>query len=95
MRRRDGWIPPLYAPSTLSTWRLGWLWATTWTPSSRTPIAAPRARPARSNTAIARTLLVSNASVEKYVTNIFAKLGLPPSGADHRRVLAVLRYLES
>jgi DNA-binding NarL/FixJ family response regulator len=49
----------------------------------------------RSNTAIARALFVSNASVEKYVTNIFAKLGLPPSEADHRRVLAVLRYLES
>jgi DNA-binding NarL/FixJ family response regulator len=49
----------------------------------------------RSNTAIARSLFVSNASVEKYVTNIFAKLGLPPSDADHRRVLAVLRYLES
>jgi DNA-binding NarL/FixJ family response regulator len=49
----------------------------------------------RSNTAIARALHVSNASVEKYVTNIFIKLGLPPSEADHRRVLAVLRYLES
>jgi DNA-binding NarL/FixJ family response regulator len=49
----------------------------------------------RSNTGIARALFVSNASVEKYVTSIFAKLGLPPSEADHRRVLAVLRYLES
>jgi DNA-binding NarL/FixJ family response regulator len=49
----------------------------------------------RSNAGIARALSVSNASVEKYVTNIFGKLGLPPSEADHRRVLAVLRYLES
>ena len=49
----------------------------------------------RSNSAIAATLSVSSASVEKYVTSIFAKLGLPPSDADHRRVLAVLRYLGS
>jgi hypothetical protein len=34
-------------------------------------------------------------SVEKHVGNIFSKLGLAPSDADHRRVLAVLRYLES
>jgi hypothetical protein len=31
--------------------------------------------------------------VEKYVTNIFVKLDLPPTDTDHRRVLAVLRYL--
>jgi DNA-binding NarL/FixJ family response regulator len=49
----------------------------------------------RSNGAIAETLFLSYASVEKYVTGIFGKLGLPPSPADHRRVLAVLRYLES
>jgi DNA-binding NarL/FixJ family response regulator len=49
----------------------------------------------RSNSAIAAALVVSSASVEKYVTSIFAKLGLPPSDADHRRVLAVLRYLGS
>ncbi len=49
----------------------------------------------RSNSAIALALAVSSASVEKYVTSIFAKLGLPPSDADHRRVLAVLRYLDS
>jgi DNA-binding CsgD family transcriptional regulator len=49
----------------------------------------------RSNAAIAAALFVSYASVEKYVTSIFAKLGLPPAAADHRRVLAVLRYLES
>ena len=49
----------------------------------------------RSNTAIAKTLFVSERAVEKHVANIFSKLGLAPSDADHRRVLAVLRYLES
>jgi DNA-binding NarL/FixJ family response regulator len=49
----------------------------------------------RSNAAIAQTLVVSERSVEKHVGNIFSKLGLAPSDADHRRVLAVLRYLES
>ena len=49
----------------------------------------------RSNTAIAGILFVSEKSVESHVGNIFNELGLPPSDADHRRVLAVLRYLES
>ncbi len=49
----------------------------------------------RSNGAIAGCLVVSERGVEKHVANIFSKLGLPPSGADHRRVLAVLRYLGS
>jgi DNA-binding NarL/FixJ family response regulator len=48
----------------------------------------------RSNTAIAEILVVSERSVEKHVGNIFSKLGLAPSDADHRRVLAVLRYLQ-
>jgi DNA-binding NarL/FixJ family response regulator len=48
----------------------------------------------RSNSAIARILVVSERSVEKHVGNIFMKLGLAASDADHRRVLAVLRYLE-
>jgi DNA-binding NarL/FixJ family response regulator len=49
----------------------------------------------RSNGAIAAILVVSERAVEKHVSNIFAKLGLAPSDADHRRVLAVLRYLEA
>ena len=49
----------------------------------------------RSNGAIAGILVVSERGVEKHVGNIFSKLGLAPSDADHRRVLAVLRYLES
>ena len=48
----------------------------------------------RSNEAIARALVVTDRAVEKHVANIFGKLGLPASRADHRRVLAVLRYLE-
>jgi DNA-binding NarL/FixJ family response regulator len=49
----------------------------------------------RSNGAIAAALVISERAVEKHVANIFSKLGLAPSDADHRRVLAVLRYLES
>jgi len=49
----------------------------------------------RSNAAIASTLVISEGAVEKHVANIFAKLDLPVSQADHRRVLAVLRFLES
>ena len=49
----------------------------------------------RSNGAIAAGLVVSERAVEKHVANIFSKLGLPPSDTDHRRVLAVLRYLGS
>ncbi len=49
----------------------------------------------RSNGAIAGVLVVSDRAVEKHVGSIFSKLGLAPSDADHRRVLAVLRYLES
>jgi DNA-binding NarL/FixJ family response regulator len=48
----------------------------------------------RSNGAIADRLVVSDRAVEKHVSNIFSKLGLPPSDSDHRRVLAVLTYLE-
>ena len=47
----------------------------------------------RSNAAIAAELVVGDGAVEKHINNIFAKLGLPPADRDHRRVLAVLRYL--
>jgi DNA-binding NarL/FixJ family response regulator len=47
----------------------------------------------RSNSAIADRIAVSERAVEKHISNIFSKLGLPPSGSDHRRVLAVLAYL--
>jgi DNA-binding NarL/FixJ family response regulator len=47
----------------------------------------------RSNNGIVDALQVSHSAVEKYVSNIFAKLDLPPTHADHRRVLAVLKYL--
>jgi DNA-binding NarL/FixJ family response regulator len=49
----------------------------------------------RSNSAIARQLVVSDGAVEKHVSNIFTKLDLPPASNDHRRVLAVLRWLDS
>jgi DNA-binding NarL/FixJ family response regulator len=48
----------------------------------------------RSNTAIARALVVSEGAVEKHVRNIFTKLDLPPDdGEINRRVLAVLAFL--
>ncbi|MEV4186341.1 response regulator transcription factor, partial [Streptosporangium canum] len=47
----------------------------------------------RSNAAIARTLVVTEAAVAKHIASILAKLDLPPAGDDHRRVLAVLAYL--
>jgi DNA-binding NarL/FixJ family response regulator len=47
----------------------------------------------RSNAAIAQALVVSDGAVEKHVTNIFSKLDLLPADQDHRRVLAVLRWL--
>lgn len=47
----------------------------------------------RSNAAIAASLVVGEGAIEKHVTNIFAKLDLPPADTDHRRVLAVLRWI--
>ncbi|WP_073487266.1 response regulator [Streptoalloteichus hindustanus] len=47
----------------------------------------------RSNTAIARGLVVSDGAVEKHIGNIFAKLNLEPTSDEHRRVRAVLTYL--
>jgi DNA-binding NarL/FixJ family response regulator len=49
----------------------------------------------RSNAAIAEALIVTERAVEKHVTSIFSKLDLPPSAEDHRRVLAVLRFLRA
>jgi DNA-binding NarL/FixJ family response regulator len=69
---------------------------------SRTPLGSltPRERDVltlmaegRSNSAIATTLVVGGGAVEKHINNIFTKLGLAPADSDHRRVLAVLRYL--
>jgi DNA-binding NarL/FixJ family response regulator len=48
----------------------------------------------RSNAAIAAELVVSDRAVEKHVTGIFSKLDLPSSSDDHRRVLAVLQFLD-
>jgi DNA-binding NarL/FixJ family response regulator len=49
----------------------------------------------RSNAAIAAELVVTEGAVEKHISSIFAKLGLPDTPSDHRRVLAVLTYLRS
>jgi DNA-binding NarL/FixJ family response regulator len=69
---------------------------------SRHPLASltPREREVlalmaegRSNGAIAAALVVGEGAVEKHINSIFTKLGLAPADRDHRRVLAVLRYL--
>jgi DNA-binding NarL/FixJ family response regulator len=48
----------------------------------------------RSNAAIGAALVVTAGAVEKHIANIFTKLQLPQTGTDHRRVLAVLAYLQ-
>lgn len=48
----------------------------------------------RSNAAIAEELVLTVGAVEKHIANILMKLRLPPSESDHRRVLAVLTYLQ-
>jgi DNA-binding NarL/FixJ family response regulator len=48
----------------------------------------------RSNAGIAKTLFVTEGTVEKHVHSILAKLRLPETGDDHRRVLAVIAFLE-
>ncbi|MEU4218495.1 response regulator transcription factor [Actinoplanes sp. NPDC026623] len=69
---------------------------------NRDPLAALTARErevltlmaqGRTNAAIAKALVLTNSSVEKHVTGIFMKLDLPAHTDDHRRVLAVLRYI--
>jgi DNA-binding NarL/FixJ family response regulator len=49
----------------------------------------------RTNRAIAERLVVTERAVEKHVTSVLGKLGLPVSAGDHRRVLAVLAFLQS
>jgi DNA-binding NarL/FixJ family response regulator len=49
----------------------------------------------RSNAGVAAALVLTLGTVEKHVASIFGKLGLPASESDNRRVLAVLRYLDS
>lgn len=49
----------------------------------------------RSNAGIADRLVITEGAVEKHVANIFAKLDLPVSESDNRRVLAVVRYLQT
>jgi DNA-binding NarL/FixJ family response regulator len=62
------------------------------TPREREVLAAMAE--GKSNQGIAAALFVTEAAVEKHVTSIFHKLGLTPTAGEHRRVLAVLRYLE-
>jgi DNA-binding NarL/FixJ family response regulator len=47
----------------------------------------------RSNSGVAAELVVSESAVAKHINSIFTKLDLPKADADHRRVLAVLRFL--
>jgi DNA-binding NarL/FixJ family response regulator len=70
----------------------------------RDPLAALTARErevlqlmaeGRTNAAVASALVVSEGAVEKHISSIFLKLGLTPADSDHRRVLAVLRFLEA
>ena len=85
-------------------------WTPRWSASSSAPAATPANSPAltprerqvlaliaegRSNAAIAETLVITHGVVTKHIASIFAKLGLPPSDSDNRRVLATLRYLQS
>ena len=49
----------------------------------------------RDNTTIASTLVITERAVSKHIGNVFLKLGLPPADSGHRRVLAVLTYLNN
>jgi len=61
------------------------------TPREREVLAAMAE--GKSNRGIAEALVVTEAAVEKHVTNIFHKLALAPTSTEHRRVLAVLAYV--
>jgi len=63
------------------------------TPRERQVLAAMAE--GKSNGGIADELVVTQAAVEKHVTNIFLKLGLAPTPTEHRRVLAVLTFMRS
>lgn len=72
--------------------------------SRRTPLSTltPREREVlalmaegQADAAIARRLVITVKAVGKHITSIFTKLNLPPSNNDHRRVLAVLAYLNA
>ena len=63
------------------------------TPREREVLAAMAE--GRTNAGIAELLTISEGATEKHISNIFGKLELPDSGHDHRRVLAVLAYLEA
>jgi len=63
------------------------------TPREREVLAAMAE--GKSNLGIAETLVVSEAAVEKHVTGIFHKLGIGPTTMEHRRVLAVLTYMQN
>lgn len=65
---------------------------TTLTPREREVLALMAE--GRTNQAIAQALVIGTGAVEKNVTAIFGKLGLDDSGSDHRRVLAVLTWLQ-
>ena len=63
------------------------------TPRERAVLAAMAE--GRSNLGISQSLLISQAAVEKHVTAIFRKLGIADADTGHRRVLAVITYLNS
>ncbi len=72
------------------------------TPQSELTELTPREREVlaamaegKSNVGIAEEFVVTQAAIEKHVTNIFQKLGLSPTLTEHRRVLAVLTYMRS
>ena len=63
------------------------------TPRERDVLAAMAE--GKSNLGIAETLVVTEGAVEKHVTGIFHKLGIGPTTMEHRRVLAVLTYMQN